>query len=177
MLTRTIPLMTMTALTLACTKTTPLAETPQTTSTATEASSSEPLAPPSSSQDGQSRIVVAPSIREMCSISDAEAFFEYDSSQVSSKGLVMLERLANCFDSGPLEGERMSLVGHADERGSEEYNMQLGRRRADSVKDALRNLGLNEKVITTSSRGESSATGSDPAGWLEDRRVDVTLGR
>jgi peptidoglycan-associated lipoprotein len=122
-----------------------------------------------------SQIVIAKSIRDACGISDAEAFFEYDSSRVSSAGEAVLKQLANCFDTGPLSGETMALVGHADPRGSDDYNMALGGRRADSVKNALGTFGLSADAITTSSRGEMEARGFDTATWSHDRRVDVTL--
>jgi peptidoglycan-associated lipoprotein len=122
-----------------------------------------------------SQIVIAKSIREACDISDAEAFFEFDSSRVSSTGNAVLEQLSDCFDTGPLRGEPMALVGHADPRGSDEYNDALGERRAESVKKALGTFGLSASVITTSSRGETEAS-LDSARWAHDRRVDVTLG-
>ena len=70
----------------------------------------------------------------------------------------------------------MRLVGHADPRGDEEYNMVLGGRRADNVKSAIVQAGLHSSKIATTSRGEMDATGTDEAGWEKDRRVDVMLG-
>jgi peptidoglycan-associated lipoprotein len=122
-----------------------------------------------------SQIAIAESIRQTCGISDAEAFFDYDSARVSSTAETLLERLADCFETGPLRGQPMSLVGHADPRGTDEYNMALGDRRATSVKTALVAFGLRSNVITTSSRGELESTGSDSTSWPHDRRVDVTL--
>jgi peptidoglycan-associated lipoprotein len=123
-----------------------------------------------------SQVVIDQSIREACGISDAEAFFEYDSARVSAAGETVLKRLADCFTTGPLKGESMNLVGHADSRGSDEYNMVLGSRRAESVKNALGTFGLSGHAVTTTSRGEIEATGSDSETWPHDRRVDVTLG-
>jgi peptidoglycan-associated lipoprotein len=125
---------------------------------------------------GKSQIVIAESIREACGIADAEAFFEYDSARVSTAGEAVLKRLADCFSAGPLKGEEMRLVGHADARGSDEYNMALGSRRAESVKKALVAFGLCASVVTTTSRGEMESTGTDMDTWPHDRRVDVTIG-
>jgi peptidoglycan-associated lipoprotein len=70
----------------------------------------------------------------------------------------------------------MRLVGHADPRGDEEYNMTLGNRRADNVKTAIVDAGLAASQVATTSRGEMDATGTDEASWEKDRRVDVLLG-
>ncbi len=136
---------------------------------------SEPT-PVDDDTSGKSQIVIAQSIRQACGISDAEAFFEYDSARVSSVGQAVLERLSECFSTGPLKGETMRLVGHADPRGSDEYNMALGTRRAESVKEALVTYGLRGNVVTTASRGETEAEGTDSETWPHDRRVDVTVG-
>ncbi len=175
-MTRTITILPFTILALACSKNQPPAETPDEPTLVVEAPAEPTEEEPTRSASGQSQVVIAPSIREACGISDAEAFFEYDSAQVSTDGMAMLGRLAACFDTGPLKGRTMTLIGHADERGSDEYNMKLGSRRAESVKDALSSFGLDTKVITTSSRGESNATGTDSTSWFHDRRVDVALG-
>ncbi|MBN2193207.1 MAG: OmpA family protein [Polyangiaceae bacterium] len=124
----------------------------------------------------KAQIVVSDRIREACGISDAEAYFEYDSAQISRAGNALLERLADCFSTGPLKGVTMVLVGHADSRGSDEYNMVLGSRRAEAVKVALGGFGLDGDVVTTSSRGEMEATGIDTETWSRDRRVDVMTG-
>ncbi len=131
---------------------------------------------PNSVSPDETQVVIDPSIREACGISDADAYFEYDSARVSEVGRGVLGRLADCFSTGPLHGKSMQLVGHADPRGSEEYNMVLGSRRAESVKAALGKFGLAPDVVMTSSRGEMEAKGSDTKSWAHDRRVDVRLG-
>jgi peptidoglycan-associated lipoprotein len=69
----------------------------------------------------------------------------------------------------------MNLVGHADPRGEEEYNMVLGGKRADNVKHFLTGVGLPDAQAMTTSRGEMDATGTDESSWAKDRRVDVVL--
>ena len=87
----------------------------------------------------------------------------------------MLRKLAVCFSTGPLAGRQMGLVGHADPRGESEYNMLLGERRATNVKQVIVSEGLAPDKMSTSSRGEMDATGTDEASWARDRRVDVVL--
>jgi len=120
-------------------------------------------------------INISDEIRKACGITDAEAYFAYDSANVQPAARAVLKKLAACFTTGPLKGRKMNLVGHADPRGEEEYNMVLGGKRADNVKHLLSQVGLPEGQVTTTSRGEMDATGTDEAGWAKDRRVDITL--
>jgi peptidoglycan-associated lipoprotein len=69
----------------------------------------------------------------------------------------------------------MRLVGHADPRGEDSYNLALGERRANGVKKYLTNAGLNGDQGELTSRGEMDATGADEEGWKKDRRVDIVL--
>jgi peptidoglycan-associated lipoprotein len=121
-------------------------------------------------------VSIAADIRNACGISEAEARFAYDSASVHPEDRAILKKLAECFTGGPLRGREMRLVGHADPRGDEEYNYLLGQRRADNVKSAIVESGMPTERVSTTSRGESEATGGDEAGWAKDRRVDVMLG-
>ena len=137
-----------------------------------------PPAPPEKAGDvpTKSNINISEDIRKACGITDAEAFFAYDSANVRPQDKAVLAKLAACFSTGPLKGRQMRLVGHADPRGDEEYNMSLGNRRADNVKNAIVEAGLAASQVATTSRGEMDATGTDEASWEKDRRVDVLLG-
>jgi peptidoglycan-associated lipoprotein len=137
-----------------------------------------PPPPPEKVGDVPSRsnINISEDIRKACGITDSEAFFAYDSANVRPEDKAILTKLATCFTSGPLKGRQMRLVGHADPRGDDEYNMTLGNRRADNVKNAIVQAGLDGARIATTSRGEIDATGTDEASWEKDRRVDVLLG-
>jgi len=121
------------------------------------------------------QINISYEIKKACGITDTEAFFDYDSANVQPAAKAVLTKLAKCFTDGPLKGRKMSLVGHADPRGEEEYNMVLGGKRASNVKQSLVSVGLPEAQATTTSRGEMDATGTDEAGWIKDRRVDIVL--
>jgi peptidoglycan-associated lipoprotein len=118
---------------------------------------------------------IASDIRKACGIADADAHFAFDSASLGEAERPVLNQLAKCFVSGPLSGREMRLVGHADPRGPDDYNMVLGGSRADTVKTFLTMKGMPGGRIATTSRGELEARGTDAATWAEDRRVDVLL--
>jgi peptidoglycan-associated lipoprotein len=122
-------------------------------------------------------INISDEIKKACGISDAEAFFAYDSANIRPQDKAVLTKLAVCFTTGPLKGREMRLVGHADNRGEDDYNMLLGQKRADNVKTAIVSAGMTPAKTLTTSRGELDATGSDEASWSKDRRVDIVLGQ
>jgi peptidoglycan-associated lipoprotein len=124
----------------------------------------------------QSSIRISEDIKKACGLSDADAHFAYNSDAVRESDRAILKKLADCFTTGPLKGRQMNLVGHADPRGDEEYNLLLGGRRADNVKGAIIAAGMDQAKVTSTSRGEMDAKGTDEASWAEDRRVDILLG-
>jgi peptidoglycan-associated lipoprotein len=134
-----------------------------------------PPAPPKADDGSKAQLNISPDIRQLCGISEAEALFDFDSASVRQGDHPVLEKLVQCFSTGPLAGRIMRLVGHADPRGDEEYNVALGGRRSSSVKSFLVKLSLKEGQAETTSRGEMDATGTDEASWLKDRRVDIVL--
>ena len=101
--------------------------------------------------------------------------FDYDKDELTTEDRAVLDQLATCLTSGPLKGKPVSLIGRADPRGTEEYNLGLGSRRAASVSQYLGRLGVSEPQMTVSTRGALEATGKDEMGWKQDRRVDVQL--
>ena len=75
-------------------------------------------------------------------------------------------------------GKRVTLEGHCDERGTREYNLALGERRANAAKNYLVSLGVDASRLTTISYGKERpvALGSDEASWAKNRRaVTVTV--
>ncbi len=134
-------------------------------------------APVAPGQDPQrSNVSISDAIRKACGISETEAYFAFNSSNVRAQDKVVLGKLATCFMSGPLKGRQMLIVGHADSRGEDEYNMVLGEKRAGNVKTAIGKEGLTLAKMATNSRGEMDANGTDEASWEKDRRVDIALG-
>jgi peptidoglycan-associated lipoprotein len=118
---------------------------------------------------------ISDAIRKACGLTDLEAFFAFDSAHVRPQDEIVLKKLATCFATGPLKDRQMVLVGHADPRGSADYNLALGGRRSDNVKAVIGRYGLGAGRMDTSTRGAMDATGTDEASWAKDRRVDVTL--
>jgi len=145
--------------------------------TAAPAMPDQPPAGPSEADDDGSRgnVAISDEIKKACGITDTEAFFAYDSANVRAQDRAIFRKLADCFTTGPLKGRQMRLVGHADPRGSDEYNMVLGSRRAENVKAGIVGEGLSDAQADTTSRGEMEATGTDEASWAKDRRVDIVL--
>jgi peptidoglycan-associated lipoprotein len=101
--------------------------------------------------------------------------FNFDQAQIVGQDSAVLDQVARCVTTGPLKGRTLTLVGRADPRGEQEYNMALGSSRANSVAKYLGNDGVAASQLVTTSRGKLDATGTDDAGWALDRRVDVDL--
>lgn len=126
------------------------------------------------SPDTQSGVKIDDKIVKACGDLPT-ARFGFDSADVSSEASNVLDALARCFISGPLKGKGVTLVGHADPRGGEDYNFGLGQRRSGSIAKFLARKGMEEAKITATSRGDLEATGTDEAGWAADRKVEIRL--
>jgi peptidoglycan-associated lipoprotein len=137
--------------------------------------SAEPPPDSASRAENQATVKIEPAIRDACGISMPDAYFAFDSADVGAREQRVLSQLAECFKTGPMSGRTMALVGRADPRGDQEYNLLLGGRRANSVQEVLVAKGLETTRIRASSRGEYDAKGTDERGWRDDRRVDVLL--
>jgi peptidoglycan-associated lipoprotein len=122
-------------------------------------------------------VSISEDIRRACGISDTDAYFSFDSAHITMQDIKPLNLVATCFTTGPLKGRAVSLVGHADPRGTSEYNITLGQSRADAVEGYLVRKGVSKGKAASSSRGAMDATGTDESGWARDRRVDVMLGQ
>ncbi len=99
--------------------------------------------------------------------------FEFDKSDVRSEDRAIVENNAKYLTGS--NNTSVRLEGHADERGSREYNRALSERRADAVKRSLNMLGVPEQQITTLSYGEERPLdmGHDEAAWQQNRRVEI----
>lgn len=122
-----------------------------------------------------STVHISEEILRACNIPDADAYFAFDSAHLTAFDRAPLDALAACFENGPMKGHKMTLVGHADPRGTTEYNMTLGQSRADAVENYLSTRGLSRVAIASTSRGSMDATGHDETGWAHDRCVEVVL--
>lgn len=110
----------------------------------------------------------------MCA--SATLAFDFDSAGLTPGTKAELEELADCL-SRNAGGVR--LEGHCDERGTTEYNVALGQRRADAVEAQLLALGVSPQRMTTVSFGEERPAnpGSGERAWAENRRVELRLDR
>jgi peptidoglycan-associated lipoprotein len=120
---------------------------------------------------------IDPSLLSACGIPSANAFFEYDSAQVKHDAQNTLHLVAQCLATGPLQGQRIEIVGNTDPRGTDEYNYQLGKSRAQSVSEYLSGHGVNGGNVSITSYGESLSTATDELGWSYERRVDIRLAK
>lgn len=100
--------------------------------------------------------------------------FDFDSAELSADSRARLERHAAFLAADPAAKAR--LEGHTDERGTQEYNMALGERRANAVAIYLQSLGVSPERLDPVSYGETKpvADGEDEAAWAENRRVEVS---
>jgi len=101
-------------------------------------------------------------------------FFEFDSSTLTKDAQEKLTNVANILSQHP--GLKLPSEGNADERGSEQYNLALGQRRANAAKKYLDNLGVKAEQITSISFGaeKPKATGHDEEAWKQNRPDDVS---
>lgn len=100
-------------------------------------------------------------------------YFDFDSSQIKSDYNPVIAAHAKYLASNP--SVRVRLEGNTDERGTREYNIGLGERRAQTVRQALMLQGVTDAQITTVSYGEErpAVTGHVEAAWSKNRRVDI----
>ncbi len=98
--------------------------------------------------------------------------FEFDSTLLSGDGRRALQRLANWLEHTQAH---VTIEGHADDRGTTEYNLALGQRRAAVIADYLAHLGVARSRLTTISYGEEqpAARGDDEGAWAENRRGEL----
>lgn len=97
-------------------------------------------------------------------------FFDYDQYNIRADQRGTVEALAAWLDTNP--SVTLTVEGHADERGTREYNLALGERRANSVRDYLVALGINPARLSTVSYGEErpAVLGSNDSAWAQNRR-------
>lgn len=97
-------------------------------------------------------------------------FFETDSSDLTAQARSTLENQAQWL--GQYSNLNITIEGHADERGTREYNLALGERRANAVKNYLTALGVSESRVNVVSFGKErpAVVGSDEGSWAQNRR-------
>ncbi len=127
---------------------------------------------------GPAMSTVTPGSQEdfVASVLADRIFFDTDKSDVDTDDQATLRSQAAWLAKYP--AVRVTIEGHCDERGTREYNLALGERRANATKNALAALGVSPSRITTISYGKErpDALGSDESAWAKNRRaVTVTI--
>jgi peptidoglycan-associated lipoprotein len=102
-------------------------------------------------------------------------FFEYDSDQISGQAEENLRLKAAVLAANP--NVRLRIEGHADQRGSTEYNLALGQRRAEAVRAFLANYGVDPERFTTVSYGKERplVEGDEEDSWARNRRAEFGI--
>lgn len=106
-------------------------------------------------------------------LSKRSIYFDYDSYDVKADYKSVIEAHARYLNA--VKTRKVVIQGNTDERGSREYNLALGQKRAESVRRALAAMGVAESQLEAVSFGEEKpkATGSDEAALAENRRADL----
>lgn len=102
-------------------------------------------------------------------------YFDFDTATLSDEARDTLQALATWMDKNP--GATVTIAGHADERGTPEYNIGLGEERAKAAKQYLVKLGVPATRIQTLSYGEErpAVSGADESSWAKNRRDELEV--
>jgi peptidoglycan-associated lipoprotein len=102
-------------------------------------------------------------------------YFDFDSFELKAESRTVLQRKAEVLKAFPALS--LTIEGHADERGTEEYNLALGQRRAQAVADFLGLLGIQAGRLKTVSFGEErpTCTESNESCWAKNRRAEFKV--
>jgi len=143
-------------------------------SAAAHASSSSSAAPPTSTITAHSDDDHQRAAGE-CDSGAARVHFAFNSDDLSKEDRDRLAASARCLRL--MKGEQLALEGNADERGTEEYNLALGERRARVVERYLESLGVDGVRLKTVSYGKGNpiCESHDEVCWSQNRRVDLKL--
>jgi len=100
-------------------------------------------------------------------------YFAFDSSDITGDGQTLIDGWAAYLSANA--DAKVRLEGHCDERGTREYNVGLGERRANAVLQALASRGVSSRQISVSSFGEERpvSSGHDESAWQQNRRVEI----
>lgn len=119
--------------------------------------------------------VIVGSQRDLAINVGDRVFFETDQFDLSSQARDVLRRQATFFKRH--SQLNVTIEGHADERGTREYNLALGDRRANAVRDFLISQGVDASRISVISYGKErpAVLGSNPAAWAQNRRAVTVI--
>ncbi|MGE6572401.1 peptidoglycan-associated lipoprotein Pal [Psychrobacter namhaensis] len=151
-----------------------------TTGCATKRSTSEvvvaPLGIPSGQADYTGAVIVDNPNAVITTAENLQAvvYFAFDSSEITAQAASVLDQHAALLSSNPAAG--VVIAGHTDERGSREYNMALGERRAQAARDYLAAQGVPVNNIRVISYGEErpAVTGNTEEAYAQNRRAELS---
>jgi len=124
----------------------------------------------------QDSIEVSASLRQRCDLPSTPTEaprFDFDDAALRPRGRSILDGLAHCMLEGNMKDQSVTVVGHTDPRGSEDYNFSLGARRAQAAASYLSSQGVSESHVWVKLRGEQDATGDSEKEWQLDRNVQI----
>ena len=103
------------------------------------------------------------------------SYFDYDSAVLSQQTLSGLLFVADYLESNP--AVQILIEGHCDERGTRDYNIALGHKRAEAVRKQLARMGVDPQRITTKSFGKErpAMRGASPEAWAKNRRTIIRI--
>ena len=129
---------------------------------------------PQTATPGNVPTVTPPAADAFNPLREFSIFFDLDQYSVDDKQIALVRRHANYIKTNP--AQRVSVQGNTDERGSREYNLSLGQKRAEAVKKLLLTEGAKETQIEAVSLGEEKPQdpGHHEAAWAKNRRSDIT---
>lgn len=135
---------------------------------------SRPATPPPTNNNDAARAREAELARMRSTMAEI-IFFDYDRSEIRADSRAVLDRKTRIMRDEPTV--RIRIEGHADERGSTEYNLALGQRRAQAVKDYFANYGLNADRFEVVSLGEERplVNASNEQAWAQNRRAEFAV--
>lgn len=123
----------------------------------------------------QQPVVVAPPPPPVVQPGLGDVFFDFDKSELRMDAVEQLKINANWLQANA--SRKVIIEGHCDERGTNEYNIALGERRANRAKEYIVNLGVNPSSMKTVSFGEERpfAVGHNEEAWAQNRRAHFVV--
>ena len=152
---------------------------PKTDAVVTDRSSG--VTPPSQTQSSQGQTRPTPPTPPVAGVdvtkgqlANRSVFFDFDSNAVKDEFRPIIQAHSSYMTTNKRDA-KIRIEGNCDERGSREYNLALGQRRAEAVKKVMTVLGVQDGRIETTSYGEEKpmAMGHDEASWAKNRRADI----
>jgi outer membrane protein OmpA-like peptidoglycan-associated protein len=104
-------------------------------------------------------------------------YFEYNSDLLSAEGQASCQKIAELLRLSIAQKVELNISGHADERGTEQFNMVLSENRAKVVKKYITDLGVNSSRISTTAFGKMkpAVEGNDESAWSKNRRDEFSV--